>query len=159
MWHFTGKAKVFDSEEDAYAAIMADKIAEGDVIVIRYEGCKGSPGMNELMKATDGLLAKGLQEKVALITDGRFSGFNHGSIIGHVSPEAYDGGVIALVEDGDIIEYDIPSGVIELKVSDDELKRRKSTWKRPEPKVKRGLLAIYGALCRPSEEGGAMQNW
>ncbi len=159
MWHFTGKAKVFDSEEDAYAAIMADKIAEGDVIVIRYEGCKGSPGMNELMKATDGLLAKGLQEKVALITDGRFSGFNHGSIIGHVSPEAYDGGVIALVEDGDIIEYDIPSGVIELKVSHDELKRRKSMWKRPEPKVKKGLLAIYGALCRPSEEGGAMQNW
>ncbi len=159
MWHFIGKAKVFDSEEDAYAAIMADKIAEGDVIVIRYEGCKGSPGMNELMKATDGLLAKGLQEKVALITDGRFSGFNHGSIIGHVSPEAYDGGVIALVEDGDIIEYDIPSGVIELKVSHDELKRRKSTWKRPEPKVKKGLLAIYGALCRPSEEGGAMQNW
>lgn len=159
MWRFSGRARVFDMEEDAYEAIMTDKIEAGDVIVIRYEGCKGSPGMNELMKATDGLLAKGLKEKVALISDGRFSGFNHGSIIGHISPEAYEGGIIAFVEDGDVIEYDIPNGTIELKVSDGELSRRKSLWKRPEPKVKKGVLAMYGALCRPSEEGGAMQNW
>ncbi len=159
MWHFVGRAKTFDIEEDAYEAIMADRIAEGDVVVIRYEGCKGSPGMNELMKATDALLAKGLQEKVALISDGRFSGFNHGSIIGHISPEAYDGGVIAFVRDGDRIEYDILKGTIELKVSEEELYKRKSEWQRPEPKVRKGLLAMYGALCRPSHEGGAMQNW
>lgn len=159
MWQFTGKARVFDMEEDAYEAIMTDQITEGDIVVIRYEGCKGSSGMNELMKATDGLLAKGLQEKVALISDGRFSGFNHGPIIGHISPEAYEGGIIALVEDGDTIEYDISAGRIELKVSDEELNRRKSLWRRPEPKIKKGLLAMYGALCRPSEEGGAMQNW
>lgn len=111
------------------------------------------------MKATDGLLAKGLEEKVALISDGRFSGFNHGSIIGHISPEAYEGGIIALVEDGDLIEYDISNGTIELKVSDDELIKRKLLWKKPEPKIKKGILAIYGATCRPAEEGGAMQNW
>jgi len=159
MWKFSGMARVFNNEEDAAKAIMSDKINPGEIIVIRYEGCKGSPGMHELMRATDGLLAKGLQEKVALITDGRFSGFNHGAIIGHISPEAYEGGLLAFVQDGDIIEYDIPKGTIELKVSPQEIENRKANWIRPEPKVKSGVLAIYGALCRPSHEGGAMQNW
>lgn len=159
MWRFRGPAKVFDMEEDAAAAIYNDGIKVGEVVVIRYEGCKGSPGMNELMKATDGLLAKGLQDKVALIADGRFSGFNHGSIIGHVSPEAYDGGLIALVEDGDVISYDLEAGTIELEVADDVLAKRRENWKRPEPKIKTGVLAIYGATCRPAEEGAAMQNW
>lgn len=159
MRSFCGKARCFDREEEAYDAIMHDRINEGEVIVLRYEGCKGSPGMNELMKATDGLLAKGMEAKVALISDGRFSGFNHGSIIGHVSPEAYMGGTIALVKDGDMIEYDLEAGKIELKVSDEELAVRKAQWSRPEPKIKKGVLALYGATCRPPEEGGAMQNW
>lgn len=159
MWKFRGPARVFDMEEHAAAAIYNDEIRAGDVVVIRYEGCKGSPGMNELMKATDGLLAKNLQDKVALIADGRFSGFNHGSIIGHVSPEAYSGGLIALVEDGDMISYDLKAGTLELDVDDDTIEKRRKRWKRPEPKVKSGVLSIYGVTCSPPEEGGAMQNW
>lgn len=159
MWEFSGTARVFNMEEDAAEAIRNDEINEGEVIVIRYEGCKGSPGMNELMKATDNLIAKGMQEKVALISDGRFSGFNHGSIIGHISPEAWDGGLIAFIEDGDIIEYSIPKGTITLKVADEVIAERKKSWVKPEHKVKKGVLSIYGATCRPSEEGGAMQNW
>lgn len=159
MWEFRGRARVFDQEEFAAEAIMNDEIQAGDVVVIRYEGCKGSPGMNELMKATDSLIAKNLQSKVALIADGRFSGFNRGSIIGHISPEAYDGGLIAFVEDGDMIEYSIPKGTITLDVPEEILAERKKRWKRPEPKIKRGVLAVYGATCRPSHEGGAMQNW
>ncbi|MGL6200801.1 MAG: dihydroxy-acid dehydratase [Lachnospiraceae bacterium] len=159
MWEFTGKARVFDQEEVAAEAIMNDKIKAGDIVVIRYEGCKGSPGMNELMKATDSLIAKNLQDVVALISDGRFSGFNHGSIIGHVSPEAYVGGLIAFVEDGDTIEYSIEKGTIELKVSQEIIAKRRENWKRPEPKVKKGVLAVYGATCRSADEGGAMQNW
>lgn len=159
MWKFSGPARTFDREEDAAAAIMNDKIKDGEVIVIRYEGCKGSPGMNELMKATDSLIAKGMQEKVALISDGRFSGFNHGSIIGHLSPEAYIGGNIALIRDGDLISYDIPAGELNVLVSDEILEERRKHWKRPEQKIKRGVVALYGATCRPPEEGGAMQVW
>lgn len=159
MLKFMGKAKVFNIEEDAYDAIMADRIKPGDVVVLRYEGCKGSPGMNEVMMATDGLVAKKLESKVAFITDGRFSGFNHGTIIGHVAPEAYDGGVIALIQDGDLIEGDILGGIINLLISEKELEERRKSWVRPEPKVKKGVLALYGATCKPSNEGGAMQNW
>lgn len=158
MWKFKGKARVFNMEEDAAAAIKNDEIQAGEVIVIRYEGCKGSPGMNELMKATDGLIAKGLQDKVALIADGRFSGFNHGSIIGHISPEAYEGGLIAFAEDGDIISYDLKEGSINLEVAENVIKKRKENWVRPEPKIKSGVLAVYGALCSPAEEGGAIQH-
>lgn len=159
MRKFIGKARVFDQEEFAAEAVMNDEIQEGDVIVIRYEGPKGSPGMNELMKATDSLIAKGMEQKVALITDARFSGFNHGTIIGHVAPEAMDGGLIAFVEDGDIIEYSIPDGYMNLKVSDEVIENRKRNWIKPEPKVKSGVLAVYGATCRPADEGAAMQNW
>lgn len=159
MWKFSGPARTFDMEEDAVAAIMNDEIREGDVIVLRYEGCKGSPGMNELMKATDGLLAKNLQEKVALISDGRFSGFNHGTIIGHLSPEAYIGGNIALIQDGDIVEGDVLAGSLNVLVSEETLSERRESWKRPEQKIKRGVVALYGATCRAPEEGGAMQVW
>ncbi len=159
MRSFRGPARCFDMEEDAAAAILRGDIHDGEVIVIRYEGCKGSPGMNELMKATDGLIAMGLQDKVALIADGRFSGFNHGSIIGHVSPEAYDGGLIAFVEDGDMISYDLKAGTIELEAAADVIEERKKRWVRPQPKVRPGVLSIYGAVCRPAHEGGAMQNW
>lgn len=159
MLEFQGPARVFDDERSAYEAIIADLIQPGDVVVLRYEGCKGSPGMNELMLPTDGLIAKNLHSKVALITDGRFSGFNHGTIIGHVSPEAFEGGVIALIREGDLIHGNIPAGNLELLVTEEELQRRKALWVRPEPKVRKGILSIYGATCRPSHEGGAMQNW
>ena len=157
MWHFSGPARVFNSDEAARDAIINDEITGGEVVVLRYEGVKGSLGMNELMKATDSLLAKGLESKVALISDGRFSGFNHGSIIGHVSPEAYIGGPLAFIEDGDIIEYDITEGYLNLNVDDAILEERKRNWIKPEPKVKSGLLALYQATARPPEEGAAMQ--
>lgn len=156
---FTGKARVFKKEEDAAEAVMNDEINEGDIIVLIYEGPMGSPGMNELMKVTDSLIAKHMEEKVALITDGRFSGFNHGTIIGHVAPEAMAGGTIAFVEDGDLISYSIPEGRIELHVSDEVIEERRKHWIKPEPKVKSGVLAIYGATCRQADEGAAMQNW
>lgn len=156
---FTGKARVFDQEEAAAAAVMHGEIRAGDIIVLRYEGPQGSPGMNELMKVTDSLIAEGMETKVALVTDGRFSGFNHGTIIGHVAPEAMVGGLIAFVEDGDVIEYSIPDGYLNLKVADDVIQERRKHWKKPEPKVKSGVLAIYGATCRSASEGAAMQNW
>lgn len=154
MRSFRGKARCFNKEEEAAIAIMRDEILPGDVVVIRYEGCKGSPGMNELMKATDRLLAKNLQDKVALIADGRFSGFNHGSIIGYVSPEAYRGGLIAFVEDGDSISYDLEKGTLTLEVEESIIAKRKKNWSRPPQKITKGVLAIYGATCCPPEEGG-----
>lgn len=159
MREFRGCARVFDREELAAEAIMRDEIHPGEIIVLRYEGPKGSPGMNELMKATDRLIAKGMERQVALISDGRFSGFNHGTIIGHVAPEAMVGGLIALVEDGDIIEYSIPNGTLELKVPEEVIEERRKNWQPPQPKVKSGVLALYGATCRPASEGAAMQNW
>ena len=159
MREFRGRARVFDREELAAEAIMRDEIHPGEIIVLRYEGPKGSPGMNELMKATDRLIAKGMERQVALISDGRFSGFNHGTIIGHVAPEAMVGGLIALVEDGDIIEYSIPNGTLELKVPEEVIEERRKNWQPPQPKVKSGVLALYGATCRPASEGAAMQNW
>lgn len=159
MREFRGRARVFDREELAAEAIMRDEIHPGEIIVLRYEGPKGSPGMNELMKATDRLIAKGMERQVALISDGRFSGFNHGTIIGHVAPEAMVGGLIALVEDGDIIEYSIPNGTLELKVPEEVIEERRKNWQPPQPKVKSGVLALYGATCRPASEGATMQNW
>lgn len=159
MRAFSGRARVFDQEELAAEAVMRDEIQAGDVIVLRYEGPKGSPGMNELMKVTDRLIAKGMEQTVALITDGRFSGFNHGTIIGHVAPEAMAGGLIAFVEDGDIITYSIPEGILQLEVTEDVIAERKQRWKKPEPKIKSGVLALYGATCRPASEDAAMQNW
>ena len=159
MRAFSGRARVFDQEDLAAEAVMRDEIQAGDVIVLRYEGPKGSPGMNELMKVTDRLIAKGMEQTVALITDGRFSGFNHGTIIGHVAPEAMAGGLIAFVEDGDIITYSIPEGILQLEVTEDVIAERKQRWKKPEPKIKSGVLALYGATCRPASEGAAMQNW
>ncbi|MBE6021380.1 MAG: dihydroxy-acid dehydratase [Clostridiales bacterium] len=157
MMTFRGTAKVFDHEVLAYEALEAGKILPGDVIVVRYEGCKGAPGMKEVMLITDALVAKGYTDKVALITDARFSGFNHGAIIGHISPEAYEGGAIALVEDGDIINIDIYKGILELEVSDEELAKRRNTWVCPPPKSVKGAPFIYAANCRPAHEGGAMQ--
>ena len=157
--YMKGKAKVFDGDRAAFEAIQAGEIVPGDIIVIRYEGCKGAPGMKELMLSIDALIGLGLHKSVGLISDARFSGFNFGAIIGHVSPEAYDGGNIALVENGDEIVIDIPNGEVSMLVSDEELARRRANWVCPPLKEEKGCLNIYAKMCRPAEEGGAMQPW
>lgn len=159
MKYFKGKAKVYSNDFESLEAVEKGEIVPGDVIVIRYEGCKGSPGMKEMMLTTDALVGYGLHTKVGLVTDARFSGFNYGAIVGHVSPEAYDGGPIALVENGDVIIVDTIQGEVTLEVSEDELARRKSNWVCPPLKVQKGALALFAKNCRPAEEGGAMQPW
>lgn len=159
VMYLKGKAKVYEGDRQAFDAIVAGEIVAGDIIVIRYEGCKGAPGMKELMLSIDALIGKGLHKSVGLISDARFSGFNFGAIIGHVSPEAFDGGNIALVENGDEIVIDIPNGEVSMLVSDEELEKRRKNWVRPELKEGKGCLNIYAKMCRPAEEGGAMQPW
>ena len=157
--YIKGKAKVFDGDRMAFEAIESGQIVAGDIIVIRYEGCKGAPGMKELMLSIDALIGLGLHTSVGLITDARFSGFNYGAIVGHVSPEAYDGGVIALVEDGDEIILDTINGEATLCVSDEELAARREKWVCPPLKEQKGCLNLFARNCRPAEEGGAMQPW
>ena len=152
-----GPARVFDSEDEAIAAIYAKKIVAGDVVVIRYEGPKGGPGMREMLNPTSAICGMGLGESVALLTDGRFSGATRGASIGHVSPEAAAGGTIALVEEGDIISIDIPNCKIMLHVSDEELARRKAAWVCPEPKVKTGYLARYAKLVSSADKGAILE--
>ena len=152
-----GPAKVFNSEEDAIEAIMGKKIVEGDVVVIRYEGPKGGPGMREMLSPTSAICGMGLDTSVALITDGRFSGATKGAAIGHVSPEAAEGGNIALVEDGDIISIDITNGNLDLLVSDEELAKRRSNLKPVEPKVKEGYLARYAKLVSSASSGAVFK--
>ncbi|WP_160675164.1 dihydroxy-acid dehydratase [Clostridium sp. C8-1-8] len=152
-----GPARVFDSEEDTIKAIMAGDINEGDVVVIRYEGPKGGPGMREMLSPTSALAGMGLDKSVALITDGRFSGATRGAAIGHVSPEAYEGGLIALVEEGDLISIDIPNGKLELKVSDEVLSFRKENWTLPEPKIKEGYLSRYARLVSSASTGAVLR--
>lgn len=159
MRTFRGKAKCFDNDTKAYQAIVAGEIVPGDVLVIRYEGCKGAPGMKELMLSNDALVAHGLHKSVGLVTDARFSGFSHGALVGHISPEAYDGGVIALVEDGDTITVDSIKGVVELEVSEEVLAERRKNWVCPPLKEQKGCLNIFARTCRPAHEGGAMQPW
>ncbi|MBQ2929189.1 MAG: dihydroxy-acid dehydratase, partial [Clostridia bacterium] len=153
MMKHEGPARVFDSEEEAIAAIYARKIVPGDVVVIRYEGPKGGPGMREMLNPTSAICGMGLGESVALLTDGRFSGATRGASIGHVSPEAAAGGLIALVEEGDLIAIDIPGCSIELKVSDEVLAERRAKWVCPEPKVKTGYLARYAKLVSSADKG------
>ncbi|MCD7792880.1 MAG: dihydroxy-acid dehydratase [Oscillospiraceae bacterium] len=156
MMVHSGPARVFDSEEDAIAAIYARKINPGDVVVIRYEGPKGGPGMREMLNPTSAIVGMGLGESVALITDGRFSGATRGACIGHISPEAAAGGTIALVEEGDEIAIDIPNCKIELCVPDDELTRRRAVWVCPEPKIKTGYLARYAKLVTSADKGAVL---
>ncbi|MCD8374617.1 MAG: dihydroxy-acid dehydratase [Oscillospiraceae bacterium] len=156
MMVHSGPARVFDSEEDAIAAIYARKINPGDVVVIRYEGPKGGPGMREMLNPTSAIVGMGLGESVALITDGRFSGATRGACIGHISPEAAAGGTIALVEEGDEIAIDIPNCKIELCVPDDELARRRAAWVCPEPKIKTGYLARYAKLVTSADKGAVL---
>ncbi len=152
-----GPARVFDCEEDAIAAIKGGKIVSGDVAVIRYEGPKGGPGMREMLNPTSAIAGMGLGSSVALITDGRFSGASRGASIGHVSPEAAVGGPIALIEEGDIIAIDIPSNTINVKVSDDELEKRKAAWTPKEPRVKTGYLARYASMVTSADKGAILK--
>ncbi len=157
MLKHEGPARVFDSEEDAIAAILGGKIVEGDVVVIRYEGPKGGPGMREMLNPTSAIAGMGLGSTVALITDGRFSGASRGASIGHVSPEAAVGGPIALVEEGDMIEIDINNYAITLKVSDEELAKRKAAWTPREPKVTTGYLARYASMVTSGNRGAILE--
>ncbi len=153
MMRFSGAARVFDSEELAMKAIMENKIKSGDCMIIRYEGPKGGPGMREMLSPTAAIAGMGLIDSVALITDGRFSGGTRGPCIGHVSPEAAEGGPIALVREGDIVEIDIPGRVLNLKVSKEELDKRKKAWKPPAPRVTKGYLARYQKLVGSADKG------
>jgi dihydroxy-acid dehydratase len=157
MHKHRGPAVIFESQEDACAGILAGKVKAGDVVVIRYEGPKGGPGMQEMLAPTSYIMGQGLGEKVALITDGRFSGGTRGACIGHISPEAASGGTIALVKEGDMISIDIPSRSISLEVAPEELVKRKSEWRAPEPRYKTGWLARYAAMATSADTGAVLK--
>ncbi len=156
MLKHTGPAKVFDCEEDAMAAINGGKIVDGDIVVIRYEGPKGGPGMREMLNPTSAIMGRGLGSTVALITDGRFSGATRGAAIGHVSPEAAAGGPIGLIKDGDIIEIDINANTINVQLSDEEFAKRRAEWKPREPKITTGYLARYASLVTSADKGAIL---
>jgi dihydroxy-acid dehydratase len=157
MYNNRGTARVFNSEEEAVESIMGNKITPGDIVVIRYEGPKGGPGMREMLTATAIIAGMGLDKDVALITDGRFSGGTRGAAIGHVSPEAMEGGLIALVQDGDTIEIDIPGKRLTLQVPDDEIKERKIKWQPPEPKIKEGYAYRYSQMVTSASTGAVFK--
>ena len=157
IWHFEGKARVFDSEEEAGAAIMEGRVWAGDAIIIRYEGPKGGPGMREMLTPTSILAGRGLDTVCALITDGRFSGGTRGLCIGHVSPEAAEGGPIALVKDGDKIAIDLNKKTIDIIVPKKEMEKRKSAWTRPEPKIKEGYMARYAEMVTSAATGAVFK--
>ena len=157
LMHLKGPAKVFNSEEEVTQAIFDHKVEEGDILVIRYEGPKGGPGMREMLNPTSAIAGMGLGDSVALITDGRFSGASRGASIGHVSPEAAVGGPIALVEEGDIISINIPELKLEIKVSDEEMQARKAKWQPREPKVTTGYLARYAAMVTSGNRGAILE--
>jgi dihydroxy-acid dehydratase len=148
---------VFDSEEEASAAIWDKKIKKGDVIVIRYEGPKGGPGMREMLSPTSSIAGMGLDKDVALLTDGRFSGASRGASIGHISPEAMSGGLIGLLRDGDIINIDIPGRSLTVSLSDEELARRREAFTLPEPKVRTGYLSRYARLVTSANTGAVLK--
>jgi dihydroxy-acid dehydratase len=151
----TGPARVFDDEASAMSAILSDRIHAGDVLVLRYLGPKGGPGMPEMLGPTSALIGRGLGEKVALITDGRFSGGSWGFLIGHVTPEAFVGGPIALVEEGDLITIDAEALTLDFHIDDNVLKTRRSKWLQPAPRYTTGVLAKFAALAKPASEGAS----
>jgi dihydroxy-acid dehydratase len=150
---FEGPARVFDGEQELIAGIQSGRVKSGDVVVIRYVGPKGGPGMPEMLKPTSAIIGAGLGKSVALVTDGRFSGGTHGFVVGHITPEAYDGGLIALVHDDDVIELDATTNTINLKVSDEEIARRRAEWKQPSLKVNKGLLFKYARSVKNAANG------
>jgi dihydroxy-acid dehydratase len=158
MQVFTGKAMCFNCEEDATEAVMNNKITPGTVLVIRYEGPKGGPGMREMVRIMKLLYGQRLNLSTALVTDGRFSGSNNGCFVGHVSPEAVEGGPIAIVEDGDLITIDVPNGTLKLDVSDEEIARRMSVWKKPARPALRGYLNVYARLAESAAHGAIIRN-
>lgn len=150
---FTGKARCFDSEEESLKAILAGQIEAGDVIVVRREGPKGGPGMREMLGPTAAVMGRGLGDKVALITDGRFSGGSHGFVVGHITPEAHVGGMIGLLKDGDVITIDAENNSISVDLTDEEIAARRAAWVQPEPRYRRGVLAKYAKLCESASKG------
>ena len=159
MMVFKGKARVFDSEEESLEAIMGKEIRSGDVVVIRYEGPKGGPGMREMLQGTSAITGMGLSDSVALITDGRFSGGTRGPCIGHISPEAMEGGPLCIVHDGDEIQIDIPNRKLDLLISEEEMKTRLKEWSPPEPKVKKGYLARYSKIVTSAATGAIFKDY
>ncbi len=151
-----GRARVFDGEEPAVEAILGGQVEPGDVVVVRYEGPRGGPGMREMLAPTSAIMGMGLGESVALITDGRFSGVTRGAAIGHISPEAADGGPLALVAEGDTIQIDIPNRRLTLEVDDAELARRRAGWSPPEPRIKHGYLARYAQMVTSASTGAIL---
>lgn len=149
----SGPARVFEDEQSAMEAILSDKINAGDVLVLRYLGPKGGPGMPEMLAPTSAIIGRGLGDSVGLITDGRFSGGTWGMVVGHVAPEAVEGGTIALVHEGDRITIDAHQQLLQLEVSEEEIARRRAEWVRPAPRYTRGVLAKFSALARPANEG------
>ena len=158
MLKHTGPAKVFDSDEDALQTIYDKIVLKGDVVVVRYEGPKGAPGMREVMLSTDALVGMGLDREIALITDGRFSGFTQGTAVGHIAPEAMAGGPIAIIQDGDVIEIDIVKRRLHVRLSENEIAERLKPWKPPEPKVKKGVLTIYSRLDEQADGGATIDT-
>jgi dihydroxy-acid dehydratase len=155
---FVGTAKVFDAEEQALKSILNGDIVKGDVIVIRYEGPKGGPGMREMLSPTSAIMGKGLGKEVALITDGRFSGGTHGFVVGHITPEAYVGGPLAIIENGDTITIDAETNELKLDITEHEIARRLESWKQPAPRYTRGVLAKYAKLVNSASQGAVTDN-
>ena len=158
MRHHTGPARVFNSEEEAVEAILGGKIQKGDVVVIRYEGPKGGPGMREMLAPTSAIAGMGLDRDVALLTDGRFSGGTRGASIGHISPEAAQGGPIAIVREGDEIEIDIDNKTLTLHVSESEIAERLKAWQPPEPNIKTGYMARYARVVQSADTGAVFRD-
>jgi len=158
MLKHRGPARVFDSEETSIRAILENQINRGEVVIIRYEGPKGGPGMREMLAATSALTGMGLDKDVALVTDGRFSGATKGAAIGHVSPEAAVGGPIALVKEGDMIAFDVEEGTITLDVAKEEMAKRKEAWKAPKPKIETGYLARYAKIVTSANTGAILED-
>jgi dihydroxy-acid dehydratase len=156
---FTGNARVFESEEDCLKGILDGTVVKGDVLVIRYEGPRGAPGMREMLSPTSAIMGKGLGEDIALITDGRFSGGSHGFVVGHVTPEAVEGGPIAVVETGDRISIDAEANIITLEISDEEMEARLANWKKPAPRYTRGVLAKFAATAASASEGAVTDKY
>jgi dihydroxy-acid dehydratase len=157
MMRFEGTAIVFNSEEEAMKAILAGKVKSGNVVVVRYEGPKGGPGMREMLSPTAAIAGMGLSESVALITDGRFSGGTRGPCIGHISPEAMEGGPLAVLKNGDKIRIDIPARKLDVVLTDKEIKQRLAAWKKPAPKIRKGYLARYARFVSSADEGAIMK--
>ena len=156
---FTGNARVFESEEDCLKGILDGTVVKGDVLVIRYEGPRGAPGMREMLSPTSAIMGKGLGEDIALITDGRFSGGSHGFVVGHVTPEAVEGGPIAVVKTGDRISIDAEANIITLEISDEEMQARLANWKKPAPRYTRGVLAKFAATAASASEGAVTDKY